>query len=97
MRDLAGVGHMQSAIIYVVVPEGSRGTQQSAERLLAAIATLKGNEAVRQLGDFVWQVDFRSSPNGLALLVQACEQLGLPYGILPLSNEPQWICRNPGS
>jgi hypothetical protein len=88
---------MQSAIIYAVIPEGSRSTQQSAERLLAAISTLKGNEAVKKLGDFVWQVDFRSSPNGLALLVQAFEQFGLPYGILPLSNEPQWICRNPGS
>jgi hypothetical protein len=52
---------------------------------------------VKQLGDFVWQVDFRTSPEGLAILVQACEQFGLPYGILPLSNEPQWICRNPGS
>jgi hypothetical protein len=88
---------MQSAIIYAVIPEGSRGTQQSAERFLAAIAILKANEAVKQLGDFVWQVDFRTSPEGLAILVQACEQFGLPYGILPLSNEPQWICRNPGS
>ena len=87
---------MESAIIYAVIPERSRNTQQTAERFRAAIATLKGNEAVKQLGDFVWQVDFRTSPDGLAVLVQACEQLALPYGILPLSNEPQWICRNPG-
>jgi hypothetical protein len=47
---------MQSAIIYAVIPEGSHSTQQSAERLLAAIATLKGDEAVKRLGVFVWRI-----------------------------------------
>jgi len=86
---------MQSAIIYAVISQRSHSMQQTVEQFLGIIASLKGNEAVKQLGDFVWQVDFRTSPEGLAVLVQACEQLSLPYGILPLSNEPQWICRNP--
>jgi hypothetical protein len=85
---------MQSAIVYVALPsDGSHDARQTGGSFLAAIAKLEGNKAAKH----VWEVDFRASPDALAVIVRACEQLQLPYGILPLADGQQWIRRDPNS
>jgi hypothetical protein len=87
---------MRSAIFYAVLSsDPSHEARQTGATFLATIAKLEGNKAVRQLGQFVWEVNFRESPDGLAVLVRACEQLSLPYGILPFDDASQWIRCDP--
>jgi len=86
---------MQSAIVYVVMPSEPYRAREKSALLLAGIARLEHNQSVTQLGEFVWQINFRESPYALAQLVVACEQLAMPYGILPLDADPQWIRVDP--
>jgi hypothetical protein len=87
---------MHSAIIYAVFAENPRHDErQRGAVFLGHIAKLDGNKSVAQLGEYVWQVNFRESPGALALIVAACEQLAIPYRILPLDAEPQWIRHDP--
>lgn len=87
---------MHSAIIYAALPrDPTHDARQIGARFLAAIAKLEGNKATKQLGEFVWEVDFQASPDALATLIHACEQFALPYGILPLVAGQQWIRRDP--
>jgi hypothetical protein len=44
-----------------------------------------------RLGENVWLVNFQKHPQVLARLVDAAVRNGLPYGILPLDAEPQWL------
>jgi hypothetical protein len=71
-----------------------RGSPKGA-LFLAAIHKLEGNKSAQQLGEFVWAINFQESPDALAVFVSACEQLPLPYGILPLVDAPRWIRRDP--
>ena len=88
---------MHSAIIYVVMPSNPHEARRASATFLAAIERLDKlpKPAVRLLGEFVWVIDFQKAPDALAIIVSACENLGLPYGILPLADAPQWIERHP--
>ena len=86
---------MHSAIIYTTLPESPFDARQVASRLLVEVHKLEQNEAVIQLGEYVWQVNFLESPAAFATLVGALEQLRLPYGILQLADAPQWILGHP--
>ena len=86
---------MHSAIVYAVMPPSAHETREMISRLYAAIPKLEKNPAVAVLGEFVWQIDFQSSPAALAARVGGLEQLALPYGILQLDAAPQWIGRDP--
>ncbi len=44
-----------------------------------------------QLSENVWLASFRESPAALALIVAFAEKQGIPYGILQLECEPQWL------
>jgi hypothetical protein len=86
---------MHSVIFHAVLPSEPYEARQIGAHFLAAIAKIEGNKSVKLLGEFVWEVDFQASPDALAVLVNACEQLSRPYGILPLADAPQWIRRDP--
>lgn len=87
---------MHTAIVYVAIPTSSPYDAQRIEAImLAGIAKLEGNKSARELGKYVWEVDFRDAPDALAVLVSTFEQLELPYGILPLDAAPAWIRRTP--
>jgi hypothetical protein len=86
---------MHSAIVYVVMPTDPYASRQTGAVFLADIRQLEQNKSVSQLGEFVWQINFQESPGALARLVHACEQHGLPYGVLPLADAPQWIRQDP--
>jgi hypothetical protein len=51
--------------------------------------TITGN--AERLADGVWLVNFRRSPAALSYLVCAAETRAIPYRILPLADEPQWL------
>lgn len=87
---------MHSAIFYASIPtDPPYAARQIGATFLAGIAKIEGNKAVKPLGEFVWEVNFQASPFALAVLIESCEQLALPYGILPLDAAPQWIRQTP--
>jgi hypothetical protein len=90
-----GRKQMHSAIVYAVMPTSHYELKEKTSYLLAGISKIEHNKSVRQLGDFVWQVNFQESPDAFAVLIGACEQLAIPYRILQLDAEPQWIRCDP--
>jgi hypothetical protein len=80
---------MHSAILWVRPPDESE--RQKWPAFLATISRLEGNVALARLAENVWLVNFQDSPFAFARLVVAFEQHKLPYGILPLEHEPQWL------
>jgi hypothetical protein len=86
---------MHSAIVYAVIDGNSVEWRQKIGVLLSQIARIEEEKSLLRLGEFVWQVDFQQKPHALARLVVACEQQAIPYRILPLDAEPQWIRRDP--
>ena len=82
---------MHSAIVYVVMPTDHYQAQMKSGAFLADIRALEKDKSVRQLGEFVWQIDFQQSPVALAQLVYFADRHSLPCKILPLDAEPQWI------
>jgi hypothetical protein len=82
---------MHSAIFAVDLPPENHTGRQKWQVFSAMIAKLEANPALRQLGPNVWQVNFQQAPAALAELIVACERHELPYEILPLADEPQWI------
>jgi hypothetical protein len=87
---------MHTAIIYAVLPESPRqADRERAALLFSETEKLEQAGSALRLGDFVWQIDFRASPDALARIVVACERLAISYRILSLDAEPQWIRRDP--
>ena len=87
---------MDSAIIYAALPENPRHDDlMRGQGFLVQISKAEQDQYVARLGDYVWQVNFRESPYGLAQIVAACEQFAVPYRILPLDGAQRWIERNP--
>lgn len=86
---------MHSAIIYAILPSNEQQYRDEAMILRTAVAKATAHKSVKQLGDFAWEVNFQEGPDALGLLVYAIEQRKLPYAILPIAAEPQWIRRNP--
>ena len=86
---------MHSAILYAIMPSDQHKFYDESMLLRAATVKAEEHRSVKRLGDFVWEVNFREAPEALALLVHAFEQRKLPYAILPIDGEPQWIRRNP--
>ena len=86
---------MHSAIVYAVMPENEIEVRNLVGRLYAGIHKVEKNPALKQLGEFVWDVDFQADPEVLAVLINALAQLGVGYGILQLDAAPQWMMRDP--
>jgi hypothetical protein len=74
-------------------PDERHIDRQSWHNFSGVIARTVENPAVKQIAPTVWQVDFRNNPGALAKLIDACEQFGYSYGILPFADEPPWIHR----
>lgn len=85
---------MHSAIVYAIMPDNETERRDEAMLLRAAVAKAAEHKSVRQLGDFVWEVNFREAPDALGLLICGLEQRKRPYAILPVADEPQWIRRD---
>jgi hypothetical protein len=89
---------MHSAIIYVVLSNEPRHDErQRAALLLVEADKLEQKKLAVRLGDYVWQINFREYPGALSQIVVACERLAIPYRILPLDAEPQWIRVDPNA
>jgi hypothetical protein len=86
---------MHSAIIYVSMPESPYDFRELAPRLYAGLQRVEKNPALKQLGEFVWQINFQQDPEVFAHVVLTMKNLGIPYGILQLADAPQWIERKP--
>lgn len=86
---------MHSAIVYAKMPESAVETRNQVSALYAGIHKIEKNPALRQLGEFVWQVDFQADPEVLGVLISALAAQGIGYGILQLDAAPQWIVRSP--
>lgn len=85
---------MHSAIVYAVMPTSPIEARNALLLLEAGIQKIEKNPALKQLGEFVWQVDFQADPEVLAVLIASLAQPRIEYGILQLDGEPQWNVRN---
>jgi len=93
-HDSFGFGPMHTAIFHVVAPENPTYEQkQQFDNFCKATRTIRSP----QLGLHVWQVNFQRLPGDLGRLIDACERHAIPYRILALSEEPQWIRWNPAA
>jgi hypothetical protein len=82
---------VHSAVVVVKLRQDRQTEQKTWREFLNVISPLEANEAAARLGENIWLIDFQRDPGAFALLVSACDQFELSYGILPLENAPQWL------
>lgn len=82
---------MHSAI-FVVKMTKQLIVQEWEDKFLPEVAKkLQNEKGAKRLGENVWLLDCQQSIRALAWLVATADRLGLPYGILRLESEPQWL------
>jgi hypothetical protein len=92
---------MHSAVVVVKIPEKMHD-QLHNERWYAFLADvdklrqhqpdpLRRQQGVSRLGENVWLVNFIQNPAALVRLVSCSSEHELPYGILQLDAQPQWL------
>jgi hypothetical protein len=78
---------IHSAIVTVGIPE--RRDDWTVFLTMTKDAQL--SEATTLLGENVWLIDIQKSPAAFAQFVDACERKKLPYRVLAIEREPEWL------
>src|ERR1700681_4471709 len=81
---------MHSALFVAGIPDINH--YQGWTGFLGAIMPkFRSKENAKRLSENVWLVNFHKSPSALSWLVTSAERHGIPFGILPFDEEPQWL------